>query len=468
MRAEVIPLDLIQTQSQQLQLTPSMRLALFALQLPLGDLESYLLRQANENPMLDVHAPEERTLPIVTAPSQDEYAWENDYSGNRHSASLDPSVLDFQTSEDWQTPSFARQIIDQLSQERLIPAEYLPHCIFIAESLDSRGYFTEDLNEIATLLNIPYQTAEQALYMVQEMHPTGVGAQNLQECLLLQLIKSPHFNDKTLTLISQDFSLFEKLDFKWMSQLLNTSEDEAKDHWKAIQNLNPIPSRGFASEHNIAYVIPEASVERQGDDFITRFHRKHSPTAELNPLYCQLMATSDDPSLIAFLRPHRAAADQILYAIERRQSTLVRIIAHVVAHQQRFFQDGVQSLAPLTINSVADALSLHASTVSRGVRDKYIATPQGLLPLKSLFSAKATGNSAGTVSRAGICSRIRMLISAEDKSHPMSDSKLQKILEEFSITVSRRTIAKYREELGILGSAQRKQHKELKKQGELS
>ena len=460
-RVEAIPLDLQQIQSQQLQLTPSMRLALFTLQLPLCDLEAYLLRQSNENPMLDVHDPEDRTFPISSAPSNEDYLWETDYSGNRHGASLSSSGLEYQSDTDWLTPSFSRQIIDQLCQERLIPPEYLPHCIFLAESLDKRGYFTENLEEIATLLDISYQTVEQALYMLQEMHPTGVGARNLKECLLLQLIKSPHLNESTLTLISQDFSLYETLDFKWMAQLLGTNESEAKAYWKIIQELNPIPSRGFTSDRSMGYVIPEATVERQGDYFVPRFHRKYSPTAELNPTYAELLKTSNDPTLLTFLQPHRVAAEQVLYAIQRRQTTLEKIISYVVAQQQDFFSDGMQSLSPLTISQVAEELSVHASTISRGVRDKYLTTPQGLIPLKQLFSVKVSGENlqGDSVSRAAVASRIRMLVSAEDKSHPLSDTKLQEILTGLSIHISRRTVAKYRGEMGIAGSSQRKQNK---------
>lgn len=424
------------TLEQKLQpiLSASQHLSLFVLQLPIEELDSYLMRQSDENPMLDVHHTH-HDLTSLSAPS--------------------PSQQD---QEFWRTPSFARHIINQLGQDRLLPPEFLPYCIFIAESLDKWGYFTEDLEETAQILGTTVEKTEQALLLVQERSPTGVGARNLQECLLLQLIKTPHFNEKTLKLISQDFARYETLDFKWMAELLETTQEEAQQHWQIIRNLRPIPTQGYDNGDRIAYLRPEAIVEQQGHLFLPTFS-KTGASVSINPHYAQLFAQSDAPEVVSFLKQYHSTAQQIIFAVDRRKSTLQQIITAVVAHQQEYFRQGAQGLAPLGVAKIAEELGLHSSTVSRAIRDKYLSTPQGLVSLKSLFSQKITPTKPGEqeVSRVAVLNRLRQMIQGEDKKKPFSDATLQGMLQECSMNISRRTVAKYRDELGILGSSQRKQ-----------
>lgn len=449
-------MELSYSQRLEQTLSPAQRLSLYILQLPVGELEGYLLRQANENPMLEVIPPLERVLPVMRDTAEQFHQWK------REGVTTNSIVYDgasVQSDYDaWRTPSLAHYVIDQLCQERQVTAELLPYCIFIAESLDRRGYFTEDLQEIADILSISLETAERALHIVQKMQPTGVGAQNLKECLLLQLSQLPHLNEKTLKLLAQDFSCYKQLDFDWMAELLETTEEEARHWWQCIAELNPIPAQGYSTDSQIVYVIPEASVERQGDGFGVRFNRKYCPTVELNGTYCTMLEKSDDQQVVEFLKGHHAKANQILYAVERRRNTLEAVITTVVTRQQSYFKQGNTALRPMTIASIAEELDVHSSTVSRTIRDKYISSPQGIIPLKTLFSPEVSGGAKDEdgVSRVAICAKLKILIDQEDSAHPLSDTKLQMRLQQSSIQISRRTVAKYREELGIAGSTQRK------------
>lgn len=437
---------------QQLQLSQSQRLSLFVLQLPIDELDSYLLRQSDDNPMLDVELPSLTQSLSYDSLAQDLSGEFGSYSAGVHPLELHENLTDL---HDWRTPSFNRYIMDQLSQTHLISVEMLPHCLFIAESLDRRGYFTEDLSEIATILNISLDTAEQALFLVQQMHPTGVGARTLEECLFLQLLSSPLLNEYTLKLISQDLTQYHPVDFDKMAQFIQTTPEQARTHWEGICSLNPIPSRGYHHGEPLHYIRPEATVEPQGELFLPHFPKKEQVKAKINTDYAHLVTQSPSDEVVTFLTKHQAAAEQVLFAVSRRASTLTQIITCVVAHQQDYFRDGDKGLRPLSIAQIAQELDLHSSTVSRGIRDKYLATPQGLIPLKSLFSTGITTNAQST-SRVSISSRIKALIEHEDKAKPLSDAKLQSLLAQCSIEISRRTVTKYREELKIPSSTQRK------------
>lgn len=436
--------------------------SLHILQLPMHEMEGYLREQAEENPILVVQSPEkpvciEQTYQDLTLswgdPSYRAYdsTWHQEEICGWSGGDAPPLHQIYKSNP----KSFTQQLISQLRQDSKIPPEFLPHCIFFAESLDSRGYFVEDMQQMADLLEISLTTAEEVLFMVQEMQPVGVAARNLQECLLLQLAKTPNFNRKTLALISQDPACFQPVDFKWMAELLGSTVSEAQKSWQAVRGFHPVPTA--VSAERPSYLIPEATVVVEDGKLSVEFHRESAPTATLNPELLEALDQQKDSILSSYQQLNKNSATYILEGLEKRRTILDSIISFMVAYQQDYFLNPDQPLKPLGMTEISKFLELHPSWVSRALCDKYLLTPQGLVPLKALLSQQWVPETLGEQDRDRIHTRLRMLIAGEDKSAPLSDSKIQALLEGFHIEIARRTVAKYRGLLDIPNASQRKE-----------
>lgn len=445
-------------------LDKSLAQSLHILQLPLGEIERYLLEMAEENKMLDV-VPPPNPLLFHEIPEEnwaDQFSWGDrsywNYSNNWYQEEIPgwskggtPPLHPFHQSKEI---SFTNQLVEQLRLDKIIPPECLPHCIFIAESLDSKGYFTQDLEEVAQILRIPLPQAEQALFLVQEMQPVGVAARDLQECLLLQLAKTPYFNKYTLALISQDPSLYQPLNFKWMADFLQTSIPEAQKYWQMVRGFNPIPSWGYFQD--LPPRIPEAILTVEEGEIKIQFHHEGRVTAQLSSEFLENSNKQPDAILSNYLLIGQKSAENIILALQKRHSMLESIVSYILAYQQDYFLQESHPMKPLSLGDVASALEIHPTWLSRGICDKYILAPQGLVSLKSFLSTQQKTNWEEDLHRDSILSRLRMLIAGEDKRAPLSDEKLKAMLEGFSISISRRTIAKYRGLLEIPSTTQRK------------
>lgn len=434
---------------------------LHILQLPLGDLEYYLTIQSDTNPLVTIQSPEKAML--FQEVREKEWVgsgiWKESTFWNCNNYWYQEELRGWSKESTpplhqiyKQNPkTFTQHLIDQLRQDRLIPSEYLPHCIFVAESLDSRGYFVDDLQQTADLLKISYSTMEQVLFMVQEMHPIGVAARNLQECLLLQLVKSPYYNDKTLVLISKDWEELEQLDLDSLATDLDTTVAEAQRYWQMVRGFNPFPIRAYLAQQKVSYLIPEAMVTVEDEQLKIVYHSEGCPQ-----IVVDTPETENNSILASYLQINQKSAQETIEAMKKRRETLELIITYIVTMQQKFFMDKENKLEPLSIAKIANSLQLHPTWVSRGVCDKYIYTPHGLLSLKSLLSASDEHEDLELLYRDSIHSRIRVLVAGEDKTAPLSDAKMQKMLEGFSIHISRRTIAKYRDQMKIPNASLRK------------
>lgn len=447
-------------------LDKSLALSLHILQLPLGEIEGYLLEMAQELKMLQV-IPPEKPLLFHEFPEEnwaDQFSWGDrnywNYSNNWYqeeitgwSNSDTPPLHPFDQQKDI---TFTAQLVEQLRMDKGIPPEILSHCIFIAESLDSKGYFNQDLEEVAQILNISLAQAEQALFMVQEMQPVGVAARNLQECLLLQLSKTPYFNQYTLTLVSQDPNCYNPVDFKWMAKLLDCSVVEAQKYWQMVRGFNLIPSWDYFQD--MPSRIPEAIVTVEDKEIKINFHSQGRANVTLDLEFLETTAKQGDAILSNYLLIGQKTAENIILALEKRHQMLESILNYVLAYQQDYFLKESSPLRPFSLGDLSKALDIHPTWLSRAICDKYILAPQGLMSVKSLFSNQVEENQE-EMHRDSILSRLRMLIAGEDKTAPLSDEKLKAMLEGFHIYISRRTIAKYRGILNIPCTSQRKERK---------
>ncbi|MDR6121693.1 RNA polymerase sigma-54 factor [Bacillus sp. SLBN-46] len=325
--------------------------------------------------------------------------------------------------------------------------------------LDENGYFTGHLNEIAESLLVEEELVEECLAVIQTLEPAGIGARNLQECLLMQLYYQNPTNELAQTILTHHFVPFAEKKWKQISRELQVSLKEIQDLFDQVQLLNPKPG-AFLREEISSYIIPDAIVERTTDGLEVRMFDDSLPRISFNESYFKKFKDQDQ-QVSKFLHDKVQDYQWILKAIEQRRETLTRVISKIVEKQTVCLLRGMQYLEPMTMKEIASELDIHESTVSRAVREKYIQTPLGTFSLKSFFTSTIqTVADDESTSSTQVKNEISNLIEQENKEKPLSDQDIVGLLKENKgIVVSRRTIAKYREQLGIQSSSKRKRFK---------
>ncbi|MCG0239411.1 MAG: RNA polymerase factor sigma-54 [Firmicutes bacterium] len=436
-------------QQQRLVMTQELRQALTVLQLPVVDLERFIQQQLLENPVLEVREEAE-----LLAPPEQPWlrAWEAEYDWD-----LLPPVRDEEEEETPRTqpapaPTLAEHLHDQLRLLALSREERRA-AAFLIDSLDDNGYLTISLEEAARAANVPVAVMERALRIVQSLEPAGVGARSLQECLLLQWEALGMENPLVPVLIRRYLDDLAAGRLSRIAADLQVTPAEVQAAADLLRHLDPKPGRRFGRE-GVRYLVPDVTVERVGDQFVVLVNDGMLPRLRISPSYRRLLR---NPDARPFLERKVQAALWLIRAIEQRRRTLYRVTEAIVRQQQGFFRHGPRYLRPLTLREVAGEIGMHESTVSRAVAGKYIQTPHGLFPLKFFFSSGVEGMD-GALSAEAVKRMIRDLVAAEDPRRPLSDQALTEALVRMGVRISRRTVAKYREEAGIPPSARRRRY----------
>lgn len=320
-----------------------------------------------------------------------------------------------------------------------------------ADLLTDRGYYDGTLEELCRLAHCSPETAGEALRLLKTLEPAGVGAGNIQECLLLQLRR---LGDAPLAeaIVEQYFDKLPTWSLGRLAKALEQEEDAVAEAKALILTLNPNPGDGFATGEETVYVRPDLMVLPEGDGFVVRAVEESIPKVTISKEYLRLLEEATDPEVKKYLRQKLSQTEQIIRNLSARSSTMVRCAEAVVRWQEEFFAGG--DLKKMTLRDIAGELGVHESTVCRTVKHKYMASDRGMLAMGSLFSRDA-GQNMG-VSRMTIQKVLSQLIANEDKASPYSDQALSELLDDKGLLVSRRTVAKYRSELGIPGASQRK------------
>ena len=450
-------MKLEQTQSlaQKLVLTQNMRQSLDCLQLSAPELSEYVQEVALSNPLLDVQAPTyyETQLPSEAVPSEREAPEirEADAWQSFSPATGGDSQSDF-TAYLVREKTFRDHLNEQIGQMKLVDDELLRLCRFLIDCLDERGYLDCPLEDLSREFDIPLFSLEQALFAVQMLDPPGVGARSLSECLTLQLAQSRSFDALTLTIARDGLELLSKRDYSGLAALLGVSVSEAKEAAANILALNPIPSRSFAGSEQIAYVAPDAVFSMQQGQLVIELNDRILPRLSVNAEYSAL-STSDDPEVQHYVKEKLSEAQALIKGVHTRCDTLLQLIRLIADEQHDYFCNGGE-LVPITMQQVAEKMGMSTSTVSRAAQNKYIQFQGRTIPLRSFFTTAIRSDAA--VSSHAVKQRIRSLIQAEDPAAPLSDEALRLALSALGVDVSRRVIAKYRAELNIPSSSQRK------------
>ncbi|NEU30156.1 RNA polymerase factor sigma-54 [bacterium LRH843] len=437
---------LFQHQSTNLVMTQELRQAIHLLQLSATELSTFIHEQALENPLLDVQEPKKE---LELKRRDDEFSYTS-YSSSKKEER--PSPIDYAVIN---RVSLNDHLIKQLQELHLSPAKK-EKVIYFIYSLRDDGYLSRSLEDISNDLMITCKEGEEILETLHSLDPAGVGARNLQECLLIQL----HRLEKRCPLAEQVVFLYmddlAKRKWKDISAGLGVTMREIQEVNDLLQSLDPRPGTQFGSEP-IQFITPELCIASVGEQLSVQLIDNILPTVRFNRHYASLLKDQQDVNVNDYAKQKGQQVKWLIRSIQQRKQTIIKVGEAIARHQRDFFLNKNGVLKPLTLKDIAEEIGVHESTVSRATTNKYAETPRGLLELKSLFSSSVSMNFGGATSSQSIREFIKELIISENKQRPLSDAKIVAWLhEEKGITVSRRTIAKYRDELGIASSTKRK------------
>jgi RNA polymerase sigma-54 factor len=329
--------------------------------------------------------------------------------------------------------------------------EYFIGCI------DDNGYLHCTPAEAAAAAGVRESCAIEVLKLLQTFDPAGIGARDLRECLLLQIERQGIGNPLLEAIVDRYLDDVAAGRIRLIAEQLACTPHEVQTTVDIIRMLTPKPGQGFGGDRNLGYVLPDVNIERVADEFIVIVNDSDVPRLTINPYYRRVIRDADGEAK-KFVEGRINAAVWLIKSIEQRRMTLFNVTGTIVKLQDDFFRKGPKLLRPLTMKKVADQLGIHESTVSRTVANKYAATPFGLYPLRFFFSAGITALDGECMAASRVKQELRDTIVAEDPAEPLSDQALRVILANRGMEVSRRTVAKYREELGIAASGKRKRY----------
>lgn len=431
---------------QELKLTPQLLQSMEVLQMTSQELLAYIGRMAEENPLLDQSDPPEAAYEELRRQA----LWIDGGLGNRATFTHEETGLE-SGREDRDLESLAAFLRDQIHRLRLSkPLTAL--CEYLAEMVDEDGYLSQEDLDGLDAMKIPRALTAQALDTLQSLDPPGVGARSLSECLLLQLSRRGNANPLAMEVAARFLPELGRKHYAAIAQKLGVSPEEVREAEAAISALEPHPGRAFQSAEPPAYIRPDMFVAEIDGEWKVILNDYYLPRVSVNDYYLRLLKTSDEKETRDYLRQKLQQAKWLLSSLERRGGTLRRCAEAVLEAQRPFFTGKTGELAPMSLSALAEALELHPSTVSRAVRGKYLQCRQGTFSLRYFFSLPA----AAGVSRQAAKQTLLALIREEDSRRPHSDQDLCHLLSERGIPLARRTVTKYRLELGLGSSAQRR------------
>lgn len=330
---------------------------------------------------------------------------------------------------------------------------------YIIESLDENGYMTSSVAEIAEALDLPVDKVDQALSLIQGLDPAGVGARNLQECLKIQLKHMGMLTDEMRIIIDEHLEDLAKNKLSAVAKIMGMSAKDVQAKADLIRTLEPKPGRQFTSEIDTKYIIPDVLVEKIDDEYQVTLNDSSTPSLTVSSYYKSLLnQAEDDTQLADYLSDRVNSAVWLIKSIEQRKQTIFNVVSCVVKNQRDFFDYGSKYMKTLTLKDIAEEVGIHESTVSRSINGKYLQCSRGVFEIKYFFSAGVSDSMGEGVSSKSIKEFIREMVSKEDAKKPYSDQKLMEMLNNKGFNISRRTVAKYRDELGILSSSKRKRY----------
>lgn len=453
-------------QSQKLVMTSQLQQAIQILQFTSLELERYIDEQLEKNPVL------EKTEEIAgneylqdTEPEGDKTKkidWKEYTEGFDNSEYTGGSYYNEDNEFNPENIAATEITLQEhlLSQYSLVMAnpKHIEVGEYIINSIDDRGYLTATVEEIASYFNEEQHVIEDILQIIQSLEPAGVGARTLEECLLIQLRSLGIKDEKIYTLIKKHLCDIASNRYLYIAKQLGIATKKVQDYCDFIKTLEPRPGRDFARSQN-RYIISDIIIKKIGNEYIILDNDYGGSGLVIRSDYKKMIASGDgNPDVKKFLNAQLDSAVWLIKSIEQRKRTIREVCKTIVRKQIAFFENGKKYLKPMTLKEVADEIGVHESTVSRATSGKYVDTPFGTFELRYFFSGGVEKDTGEGISSESVKVFIKDIISREDCKKPLSDEKIVNKLKNKGINISRRTVAKYRDELGILSSSRRKRY----------
>ena len=331
----------------------------------------------------------------------------------------------------------------------------------IIDGINDKGYFTGDLEDLAAgyeAQGVTTELAQDVLETIQTFDPAGVGARDLQECLLIQLRQLPAttpLKSRVLRMVSDHFEALSNRNLALLKLRSGLDNDELKQAIELVRQCSPYPGENFSSDDS-QYVTPDVIVRKHNGRWLVEANPETLPKLRINSYYSSLIKRGDQSHDNQMMRDHLQEARWLLKSLHSRQETLLRVAHRIIEHQKAFLEHGPEAMKPLVMREIAEELDLHESTISRAATNKYMLTPQGVFEFKYFFSSHVGSMDGDNHSSTAIRARIRKMIQDEQSGKPLSDNKITALLKQEGISVARRTVAKYRESMSIPSSSERK------------
>ena len=444
-------------QTQKLSMTPELIQAIQILQYNNQELNEYIDKEILENPILEseYHKESDTEIDIDSLRDQLIQADENVEAYKQwesHSTSDEYSYENF-VAFNYTLTEF---LIEQLHFSSL-KGQDAEIGRYIIENIDDNGYLSMSLEEICSVLDVDLDSCERVLDLIHTFEPSGVGARDLNECLIIQLASLGELTDEIEFIISNRLKDLADNKYALISKEVGISLTEVQEIADLIKTLEPKPGRGFDSDNSIKYILPDIYVEETNGEYIVSANDGSTPSLHISSYYNSLTEEAkSDKELSNYLNNRFNSAMWLMKSIEQRKKTIYNVASAIVQFQNDFFAKGERFLKPLTLKQIAETVGVHESTVSRAINGKYMQCPRGVFELKYFFTGGILNEDGSGVSSNSIKSMIKEFVDAEDDKKPLSDSKISEMLHEKGIDISRRTVAKYRDDIGILPSSKRR------------
>lgn len=496
----------VQKQTQNLVLAPQLRQSLKILQVPALELRSAILEELQTNPLLEEYGTNDESLDAeVNEPSPDEVEEQQpeEFPDDQPEAEAredkaDEVDIDSKESENLDDLDFSDEFsilkemqedmrehfeseyegdaklgnseaeekrqyfFDSLVAETSLQEHLLDQlkliettdgqknaCEYMIGSLDENGFLSSSLSDIGLISGIALEDLQSGLEILQSFDPIGIASMDLQDCLLKQLDARGWSESISYAIVKDHFPLLVRRRVPELSRKLSQSTEDIHAALEKIAELDPAPGRRFSEDSNQS-VAADATVEKVGGEWTISLNNDYIPRLKINKTYKELITKGTLSSKEKeYVRNQMRAGKFLINSIDQRQNTIERITKQILEKQADFFDEGVSKLHPMTMSEVAEIIDVHETTVSRAIANKFVSTPHGTFPFKYFFTPGYSGKDGDAVSNTSVKEIIGSIIEQEDSSKPLSDRKIVDLLAEKDIKLARRTVAKYREELGI-------------------
>ncbi|MDL2248102.1 RNA polymerase factor sigma-54 [Tyzzerella sp. OttesenSCG-928-J15] len=441
---------------QKHMLSQRMQLSVSILKMGSMELRQYLYESSLENPLIELIEPEHKNESISNETRMKKIEWLDSSDNSKfHQKAPVTEERYIPLNNKYHSESLKDILLSQIPGLRLdSQMDYLVK--YIIENLNENGYLCATPEDISSETGYSIQDVKYAISIVHQMDPPGVGAADLCECLRLQALRLEPPPTLLFDIIDNYMECLSKNQLLKISKELNVAIDEVKSARDLLLRFNPRPGNGYSSNKHISYVRPELTITQSTNGFHVVFDDKSLPKLEINSYYVNLIKENNSETT-DYLNAQLDKAEWLVSCINQRQNTICRCAEAILRRQLQFFNYGPGNLVPMTLNDVAEDLSVHPSTISRAVRDKYLECRWGIFALSDFFS-RTVGKDNGDHSGDSIQNEINNIINAEDSSKPYSDQDIAVLLGQRGIKIARRTVAKYRDQMGIAPAIQRRKY----------